>query len=84
MSANAPLPRWADVVVLPLVNLAIALLVATLVVAMIGQSPGQVMTMLVRGAFGSERGLSYTLYYTTSFIFTGLSVAPARCSSTCS
>lgn len=77
MSANAPLPRWADVVVLPLVNLAIALLVATLVVAMIGQSPGQVMTMLVRGAFGSERGLSYTLYYTTSFIFTGLSVALA-------
>ena len=77
MSANAPLPRWADLVVLPLVNLAIALLVATLVVAMIGQSPGQVMTMLVRGAFGSERGLSYTLYYTTSFIFTGLSVALA-------
>jgi len=77
MSANAPLPRWADVVVLPLVNLAIALLVAALVVAAIGQSPAQVMTMLVRGAFGSERGLSYTLYYTTSFIFTGLAVALA-------
>ena len=77
MTANAPLPRWADVLLLPLVNLAIALLVAALVVALIGQSPGQVMTMLVRGAFGSERGLSYTLYYTTSFIFTGLSVALA-------
>jgi simple sugar transport system permease protein len=77
MSHAAPLPRWADVLLLPLVNLAIALLVAALVVALIGQSPGQVMTMLVRGAFGTERGLSYTLYYTTSFIFTGLAVALA-------
>ncbi|KQW34703.1 ABC transporter permease [Rhizobacter sp. Root404] len=76
MSAQA-LPRWADVVLLPIVNLAIALLVAALVVALIGQSPAQVMTMLVKGAFGSERGLSYTLYYTTSFIFTGLAVALA-------
>ena len=77
MSNTAPLPRWADVLLLPLLNLAIALLVAALVVAAIGQSPGQVMTMLVRGAFGTERGLSYTLYYATSFIFTGLAVAVA-------
>jgi general nucleoside transport system permease protein len=71
------LPRWADVVLLPIVNLAIALVVAALVVALIGQSPREVMTMLVRGAFGTERGLSYTLYYTTSFVFTGLAVALA-------
>lgn len=77
MSAGQPLPRWADVLLLPLVNLAIALLAATLVVALIGQKPADVMTMLVHGAFGTERGLSYTLYYTTSFIFTGLAVALA-------
>ena len=71
------MPRWADVVVLPIVNLLIALAVAALVVALIGQSPAQVMTMLAKGAFGTERGLSYTLYYTTSFIFTGLAVALA-------
>lgn len=76
MSAQA-LPRWADVVLLPIVNLAVALAVAGLVVALIGQNPVQVMTMLVKGAFGTERGLSYTLYYTTSFIFTGLAVALA-------
>ena len=76
MSAQA-LPRWVDVVVLPVVNLLIALGVAALVVALIGQSPARVMTMLVKGAFGTERGLSYTLYYTTSFIFTGLAVALA-------
>ena len=66
MSAGQPLPRWADVLLLPLVNLAIALLAATLVVALIGQKPAAVMTMLIHGAFGTERGLSYTLYYATS------------------
>ena len=76
MSAQA-LPRWADVVLLPIVNLLIALGVAALVVALIGQKPLQVMTILVQGAFGTERGLSYTLYYTTSFVFTGLAVAVA-------
>jgi simple sugar transport system permease protein len=35
------------------------------------------MEALVRGAFGSLRGLSYTLYYATTFIFTGLAVAVA-------
>ncbi|MEP7099501.1 MAG: ABC transporter permease [Burkholderiales bacterium] len=76
-AANRPLPRWADVLLLPLINLAVALLAATLVVAAIGQSPLDVMALLVKGAFGTERGLSYTLYYTTSFIFTGLAVAVA-------
>jgi len=71
------MPRWADVLLLPVVNLAIALLAAALVVALIGQNPLEVMTLLARGAFGTERGLSYTLYYTTSFIFTGLAVAVA-------
>src|SRR6185503_10988377 len=31
----------------------------------------------VQGAFGSARGFSYTLYYATTFIFTGLAVAVA-------
>ena len=76
MSA-APLPRWADVLVLPLVNLGMALLVAGAVVALIGQNPLDVLTLLVKGAFGTTRGFSYTLYYTTTFIFTGLAVAVA-------
>jgi general nucleoside transport system permease protein len=72
-----PLPAWADIVLLPIVNLAIALGVAAGVVALIGQNPAEVMAILVKGAFGTPRGLSYTLYYTTSFIFTGLAVAVA-------
>ena len=77
MSAAPALPRWADVAALPLVNLGMALLVAGIVVALIGQNPFQVLSLLVQGAFGSARGFSYTLYYATTFIFTGLAVAVA-------
>ena len=77
MSAPATLPRWADVALLPVVCLAIALLASGGVVALVGQHPTQVLAALIDGAFGSARGLSYTLYYATSFIFTGLAVAVA-------
>ena len=75
--STAHLPRWADVVVLPLVNLAMALAVAAIVVALVGQHPGEVLTLLLKGAFGTARGFSYTLYYATTFVFTGLAVAVA-------
>jgi simple sugar transport system permease protein len=71
------LPRWMDVVVLPAVNLGAALLVAGLVVWLVGFEPGRVLALLVKGAFGSAAGLSYTLYYATTFVFTGLAVAVA-------
>ncbi len=74
---NTTLPRWADLLLLPLVSLAVALAVAGAVVAMIGQDPLQVIEVLVQGAFGTARGLSYTLYYATTFVFTGLAVAVA-------
>lgn len=77
MSHPHSLPRWADVAVLPLVNLAVALLVAGGVVALVGQSPSEVLAALVHGAVGTQRNLSYTLYYATTFVFTGLAVAVA-------
>ena len=77
MSANQALPRWADLFLLPVINLAVALLAAGAMVALVGQDPLEVITVLVHGAFGTERGLSYTLYYTTTFIFTGLAVSVA-------
>lgn len=77
MKAASSLPRWADLYLLPLVCLLVALLVASVVVALVGQNPVQVMTVLVQGAFGSARGFSYTLYYATTFVFTGLAVAVA-------
>ena len=77
MSRPVDLPRWLDIAVLPLVNLALALLVSAVVVAVIGLDPVQVITQLVKGAFGSRAGISYTLYYATTFVFTGLAVAVA-------
>ena len=79
MSALAAptLPRWADIGLLPLVNLALALAVCAGVVAVVGLDPWQVITLLVKGAFGSKAGISYTLYYATTFVFTGLAVAVA-------
>ncbi len=71
------LPRWADLVVLPAINLAVALAVAGLVVLLVGQDPAQVLALLIKGAFGSRVGVSYTLYYATTFVFTGLAVAVA-------
>ena len=77
MTPAPPLPRWADIVLLPVVCLAVALLAAGVVVAAVGQNPVNVLSVLVNGAFGTPRGISYTLYYATSFIFTGLAVAVA-------
>lgn len=77
MSQPVELPRWLDVAVLPLLNLAFALAVAGVVVMLVGFQPGQVLALLVKGAFGSAAGISYTLYYATTFVFTGLAVAVA-------
>jgi simple sugar transport system permease protein len=70
-------PRWIDLFVLPLFNLALAFAVSAVVLLAIGQSPWQVLTLLVKGAFGSATGVGYTLYYATTFVFTGLAVAVA-------
>ncbi len=77
MGQPVELPRWMDVAVLPAINLAIALLVAGGVVLLVGFKPDQVLALLIKGAFGSKSGISYTLYYATTFVFTGLAVAVA-------
>ncbi|MEK0416575.1 MAG: hypothetical protein RI949_581 [Pseudomonadota bacterium] len=77
MSQPVELPRWMDLVLVPALNLALALLVAGAVVASVGLDPLRVVGLLVQGAFGSKSALSYTLYYATTFVFTGLAVAVA-------
>ncbi|NBT10582.1 MAG: ABC transporter permease [Betaproteobacteria bacterium] len=54
-----------------------ALTVASVVVWAVGLEPLAVMGLLVKGAWGSPSGISYTLYYSTTFVFTGLAVAVA-------
>lgn len=71
------IPRWADVVLVPLISLFLAAMVSAMVLLAIGQSPMEALTVMVDGALGSAYGWGYTLYYATSFMFTGLAVTVA-------
>ncbi len=77
MSRPVELPRWADVALVPALTVITAFLVSGLVVLAIGENPLEAIGLLLKGALGSKAGWGYTLYYTTSFIFTGLAVAIA-------
>ncbi|KQQ92051.1 ABC transporter permease [Massilia sp. Leaf139] len=71
------LPRWATGIVLPLLNLLSALLVAALVIHLLGESPVESMKILIDSAVINPEGLAYTLFYASTFIFTGLAVSIA-------
>lgn len=77
MSAAPPLPRWADLFLLPVLNLLAAFFVCGLIVLAIGENPITALGVMLKGAFVFPGSLGYTLYYTTNFIFTGLAVAVA-------
>jgi ABC-type uncharacterized transport system permease subunit len=77
MSASRPLPRWADVALLPVLNLVLALLVSGIVIALIGQNPLDAIRIMTYGAFGYGEGVGFTLHFATDFVFTGLAVAVA-------
>jgi simple sugar transport system permease protein len=74
---NDALPKWADILLIPLINLILALIVSGIVVALIGKDPFEALYILVNGSVGSAYGWGYTLFYATNFIFTGLGVAVA-------
>jgi general nucleoside transport system permease protein len=71
------LPRWADLALIPALNLALAFLAAGLVVVFIGEDPVQAVGVLIRGSLGSSYAIGFTLFYATTFVFTGLAVAVA-------
>ena len=77
MSARRPLPRWADVALLPVLNLVLAMIVSGIVIALIGQNPLDAIRILTYGAFGYGEGIGFTLHFATDFVFTGLAVAVA-------
>lgn len=77
MSNVKPLPRWADLILLPLINLCAAFFICGIVVWLIGENPLNALSVMIKGAFYYPGSLGYTLYYTTNFIFTGLAVATA-------
>jgi ABC-type uncharacterized transport system permease subunit len=71
------LPRWATAFAMPVLNLLSALLVAALVIHLLGEDPVESLKILVNSAVINPEGLSYTLFYASTFIFTGLSVSIA-------
>src|ERR1041384_2296406 len=72
-----PLPRWVEVLLLPLLNVVVAFLIGGLIVLAVGQNPLQAVGIMLYGAFGYGSGFGYTLYYTTDFVFAGLAVSLA-------
>lgn len=74
---NNELPWFISVVLVPIIQLLLALFVSSLVVLMVGENPLTALKYLIIGSVGSADALSYTLYYTTNLIFTGLAVAVA-------
>ncbi|KFI33585.1 sugar ABC transporter permease [Haematobacter missouriensis] len=71
------MPKWADVFLVPLISILLALIISALVILAIGADPVEAIRTMVTGALGSSYGWGFTLYYATSFMFTGLSVAVA-------
>ncbi|KGJ06693.1 nucleoside ABC transporter membrane protein [Paracoccus halophilus] len=71
------MPKWADLILTPLISLLLAFGLSALVILAIGESPAEALKVMVTGSLGSSYGWGYTLYYTTNFIFTGLAVAIA-------
>ena len=76
-TASVQLPAWINYIVVPILNLVLAFFFSGLVVWAIGESPIEALRLLLIGALGRGEGIGFTLFYATSFIFTGLSVAVA-------
>ena len=74
---SGELPGWVNLGLLPLLNLAAAFVVSGLIVLFLGENPLEAVRLLLFGAFGYAEAIGYTLFYATSFIFTGLAVAIA-------
>ncbi|SFR46696.1 nucleoside ABC transporter membrane protein [Yoonia tamlensis] len=71
------LPKWADVILIPVISILLAAVLSALVILAIGENPWDALKLMVDGALGSTYGWGYTIYYATNFIFTGLAVAIA-------
>ncbi len=71
------MPKWAEVILVPLISLVLAAMLSAVVILAIGENPWEALKLMIDGALGSTYGWGYTLYYATNFIFTGLAVSIA-------
>ena len=71
------MPKWVDVIVVPLLSLFLAAFLSALLILAIGESPMAALKLMIEGTLFRSAGWGYMLYYTTNFIFTGLAVSVA-------
>ena len=57
------MPKWAEVVLVPLISLVLAAILSAFVILAIGESPIAALKLMIEGALGSTYGWGYTLYY---------------------
>lgn len=74
---SSELPWAISIIAVPIMQLLLALFVSSLVVLLVGENPIEALKYLIYGSVGYTEAWSYTLYYTTNLIFTGLAVAIA-------
>ena len=67
---KSKVPWWVSNVIVPLVNLTLALLVSGLFVFIAGENPIEAVKLIIYGSFGYIQGFAYTLYYTTCLLYT--------------
>ena len=71
------MPKWVDIIVVPLISLFLAAFLSALLIIAIGESPIAALNLMIEGTLFRSAGWGYMLYYTTNFIFTGLAVSVA-------
>ena len=71
------MPRWVDIIIVPLLSLFLAAFLSALLIIAIGESPIAALNLMIEGTLLRSAGWGYMLYYTTNFIFTGLAVSVA-------
>ncbi len=74
---KSKVPWWVSNVIVPLVNLFLALIVSGILILVAGENPLRAVSLIFYGSFGYIEGFAYTLYFATNFIFTGLAFAVA-------
>ena len=58
-AARAPLPRWVDIVLIPIINIAMALFVSGLIILAIGENPIEAVGTMLQGAVGYDGGIRF-------------------------
>ena len=66
---KSKVPWWVSNVIVPLVNLTLALLVSGLFVFIAGENPIEAVKLIIYGSFGYIQGFAYTLLHNKFYFY---------------